>query len=66
MIFERDERVCHLCDRTVEREEASRDHVIPRSLGGRTNAANIKLAHRKCNNTRGSMAVSDFRNRYVV
>lgn len=61
MIFERDHKICHLCDREVARHEASRDHVRPKSQGGRLTFENIKLAHVSCNSIRGSMPVRDFR-----
>jgi 5-methylcytosine-specific restriction endonuclease McrA len=61
LIYERDNGVCHLCDRVVPRLEASRDHVKPRSEGGKTNFENIKLAHTSCNSRRGSRPVAEFR-----
>lgn len=30
------------------------DHVLPRARGGRSDAANLRLAHRRCNGRRGS------------
>jgi hypothetical protein len=35
--------------------EASVDHYIPRSLGGRNCDENLKLAHRKCNGGRAKL-----------
>jgi 5-methylcytosine-specific restriction endonuclease McrA len=32
----------------------SRDHVVPRSLGGVSTLGNLRLAHRQCNSTRGA------------
>lgn len=61
LIYERDDAICHLCDKFVPRAEASRDHVRPRSQGGRLDLANIKLAHSSCNSRRGSQPVADFR-----
>jgi 5-methylcytosine-specific restriction endonuclease McrA len=31
----------------------SRDHVVPRVLGGGSTVANMRLAHRQCNSRRG-------------
>lgn len=61
LIFERDDGVCHLCDGNVPRHEASRDHLRPKSLGGRLTFENIKLAHVRCNSVRGSLPVREFR-----
>lgn len=49
---------CWLCRREVEPEEASRDHVIPKSHGGRNIRWNIRLAHRRCNQRRGARPAS--------
>lgn len=60
-IYKRDKGICHLCRRKVKREDASRDHLRPRSIGGPTNPKNIKLAHRNCNSARGTMPASAYR-----
>ena len=61
LIYDRDNGVCHLCDKHVPRDEASRDHLRPRSQGGRWDFDNIKLAHASCNSRRGSRPVAEFR-----
>jgi len=54
-LWERDGGRCHLCGKTVNTmSEASRDHIVPLSLGGCTCTGNIALAHRSCNSRRGS------------
>jgi hypothetical protein len=45
---------CHICTRSVTREQASADHLVPFSDGGDGSALNIRLAHRVCNSRRGS------------
>lgn len=61
VIYERDNGICHLCLNHVERKDASRDHIKPRSKGGRSKFDNFKLAHTFCNSRRGSKPVADFR-----
>jgi 5-methylcytosine-specific restriction endonuclease McrA len=61
VIYDRDDAICHLCDKFVPREQASRDHLRPRSLGGKLDFENIKLAHTDCNSRRGSLPVREFR-----
>jgi len=61
LIYERDHKICHLCDEMVPRSEASRDHIRPKSKGGRLTFDNIALAHVRCNSVRGSMSVKEFR-----
>jgi hypothetical protein len=53
-IFNRDRGVCWLCRKLTDREDATRDHVIPFSHGGPNNEPNLKLAHRKCNEKRAN------------
>lgn len=60
VIYERDSAICHLCGNFVPREQASRDHVKPRSQGGRSKMLNLRLAHASCNSRRGSKPVAEF------
>jgi len=53
-IYERDERICHLCGLSVDRADASMDHLIPVSRGGLHLRANVKLAHLSCNTRKGN------------
>lgn len=57
----RDGWTCHLCDKPVDPAlsypdpmSASRDHVLPISLGGIDEAENVRLAHWICNSRRGA------------
>lgn len=63
-IFQRDEGVCHLCHRPVERANAAMDHVEPASLGGPHTRANVKLAHFSCNSSRGVMPVTEWQTKH--
>lgn len=60
-IFERDGWRCGLCRKKVDRRlrsphpmSASIDHVVPIAEGGRHVRANVQLAHRWCNGSKGS------------
>jgi 5-methylcytosine-specific restriction endonuclease McrA len=51
--------ICWLCLKEVDPRATgdwapTRDHVIPRSFGGRDNLRNYRLAHQICNNERGN------------
>jgi 5-methylcytosine-specific restriction endonuclease McrA len=50
----REEKVCWLCNKPVAIEDATRDHVIPKSLGGIGHRSNLRLAHADCNRLRGN------------
>lgn len=56
-IFTRDGMRCHLCLGTVEKSEASVDHLIPVVRHGAFAEWNLMIAHSKCNKSRGTKAV---------
>jgi len=45
---------CYWCKKWISFEEATIEHVQPRSLGGKNNKKNLKLACRPCNGNRGN------------
>lgn len=52
----RDKKTCAYCGKTITSEkEASKDHVIPQSKGGKTVWENILLACKPCNNSKGDL-----------
>lgn len=61
-VYERDGWLCWLCGQLVGRasrggydpQVASLDHVLPVSLGGSDDLANLRCAHRACNVLRGA------------
>lgn len=53
-IYERDDRTCGLCEQSVERVDATVDHIIPVSRGGLHALSNVQLAHRSCNTRKGN------------
>lgn len=54
LIYERDAGRCGVCRRHVAIDEATIDHIIPRSQGGTEIASNLQLAHLSCNSSRGA------------
>ncbi len=50
VLFARDDHMCLYCGHTFVAREHSRDHVIPRSRGGRDVWENCVTSCRKCNN----------------
>lgn len=53
-IFLRDSFTCQYCEITVSRVEATLDHVLPQSLGGKTTWENIVTACGPCNHGKGN------------
>jgi 5-methylcytosine-specific restriction endonuclease McrA len=49
-ILLRDRMECQYCGKTCMASEATLDHVIPRSRGGKSNWENVVTACSKCNN----------------
>ena len=54
VVFERDGRICYLCDLAIDRKDFSLDHVIPVSLGGTHTLDNVRSAHKSCNFRKGA------------
>lgn len=53
-LYKKYRSVCWICRRFVPWDQASRDHIVPRSLGGGPEKSNIALAHKECNSKRGN------------
>lgn len=54
LLYRRYRGICWICRRFCPRDKASRDHIIPRSLGGTNDISNLALAHKLCNSKRGN------------
>jgi 5-methylcytosine-specific restriction endonuclease McrA len=52
-IYERDEGRCSYCGRMLMRNEATIDHVVPKSRGGADGWTNLVLACEPCNTRKG-------------
>lgn len=46
-------------------DEATLDHIVPRSKGGRTRLANLQLMHARCNSKRSSKIIPVSRRQYL-
>lgn len=60
LLIEQDNK-CYFCQCVLTIEEATVDHLVPRSKGGKTNKANCVAACKPCNNKKGSMSEQEFR-----
>jgi 5-methylcytosine-specific restriction endonuclease McrA len=63
-LFEGRERVpCCFCARELTFEEATLEHIRPKSRGGPTTIENLTLSCEPCNSARGEMGYEKFRGR---
>lgn len=53
--------VCPYCLRTLPIKESTKDHVIPRSRGGKTEPQNIVLSCQSCNSEKGSLTPEEYK-----
>jgi len=58
-IILRDKCTCQYCGRQLAREEATIDHVVPKSRGGETAWHNVVCACRACNMRKGSRTLAE-------
>lgn len=49
-LFARDARICLYCGDAFNRQDLSRDHITPTSLGGEDTWTNVATACKRCNN----------------
>lgn len=53
-IYERDNGQCQYCLKNLTKQDATLDHIIPKSRGGKNNWNNVVLCCKKCNDKKGS------------
>lgn len=55
VVFERDKGICGICGEAVEMSSTWEvDHIVPLVKGGTHCYANVQLAHRRCNRSKGT------------
>lgn len=57
LLFARDRQICLYCGVEHAVRDLSRDHVVPRSKGGRDSWTNCVTACRRCNNRKGNLTL---------
>lgn len=58
-IMKRDKNICQYCSCDLNTNNASIDHVIPRSRGGKHEWTNVVASCKKCNTKKGSRTPSE-------
>lgn len=52
---------CALCGMPITRgSDLSQDHILPVSMGGKTELDNLQIAHKRCNNDRGNLSMEEW------
>ncbi len=64
-VYVRDRRRCQYCGRIVPRPEATYDHVVPRSQGGKTLWENVVICCVPCNQRKGGRTPEQARMRIL-
>jgi len=52
---------CCFCDKVMNTNEITLEHIVPLSRGGTWLRSNLTLACKRCNNTRGSLPFDEFK-----
>ena len=60
LVYMRSKGRCHYCDIELRISEATMDHRLPVSRGGRTVLDNLVLACESCNRTKGRKTSEEF------
>ena len=58
-LFERDNYQCMYCGKFTDRFELTRDHLMPRSRGGKNSWENVVAACRRCNQCKGDRTLRE-------
>jgi 5-methylcytosine-specific restriction endonuclease McrA len=63
-VYLRDQYYCCYCSAPVTKSQATMDHVLPISKGGKTNWENIVTACGSCNSRKGNKTGPEWKPRY--
>ncbi|MCB1717786.1 MAG: HNH endonuclease [Candidatus Competibacteraceae bacterium] len=58
-LFRRDRYLCLYCGQRFSARDLTRDHVVPRSRGGRDDWENVVSACKSCNQRKGNMSLAE-------
>lgn len=58
-IFQRDGALCHLCGKETSVHDRTLDHVVPLIRGGDHIPANVRIAHKRCNEKKGMRLLNE-------
>ena len=56
---------CSLCGKQLSLDEATVDHIIPKSLGGTNIPENLQLAHKACNKAKGNTLPEELKKNWL-
>lgn len=51
---------CYYCEKKISDKEATMDHIVPLSRGGKSNHGNIVVACKACNTAKGDLTAAEF------
>ncbi len=59
-VYFREKGLCFYCNKFLSFPDSTRDHIIPKSMGGMNVYENIVLSCQSCNNERGDSPAEEF------
>ena len=65
-IYDRDGGKCAYCQKSLSRQEATMDHIVPKSKGGQTTWLNIVLSCTPCNTKKGDRTQDEAKMKLLV
>lgn len=54
------EATCYYCERATAKDQATMDHVVPLSQGGKSTPGNIVVACKACNTAKGGLTAVEW------
>jgi hypothetical protein len=66
MVYKRDRGRCGYCGKDIPQKEATIDHILPKSRGGKTTWKNVVLACKDCNSKKDNMTPDEAGMRLLI
>ena len=65
-IYERENKKCFYCGKSLKFRQITLDHYLPKSKGGTKEVFNLVLSCRKCNRLKGNRVPNDYEDKIII